>query len=256
MQLGMVGLGRMGANMVRRLMLHGHQCVVFDRNATAVQDLAKEGAAGGASLDDFVMKLARPRAIWLMVPAAVVDQTIQELAPRSKQATSSSMAAILTTSMTSVGPRNSRQRDPLCRCRHQRRRLGPRTRLLHDDRRRRCGGADLDPIFKRSRPESATRRALRAGRRSAAPRSKAICTAGRRGGPFRQDGPNGIEYGMMAAYAEGLNILKHANIGKAARHDAETTPLRNPEHYQYDLDLATSPKYGGAAAWSRPGCWI
>ena len=153
MQLGMIGLGRMGANMVRRLMKGGHECVVFDMSAKAVQELAGEGATGATSLADFVAKLAQPRAVWLMVPAAVVDQTIASLVP------------LLAPGDTLIDGGNSyyiddirrakelgAEEDPLRRRRHQRRRLGPRARLLHDDRRPEATVARLDPIFRTLAP--------------------------------------------------------------------------------------------------------
>jgi len=241
MQLGMIGLGRMGANMVRRLIAGGHACVVYDRAAEAVQALAKEKATGASSLEDFVAKLAAPRAVWLMVPAAVVDQTIADLAP------------LLAPGDILIDGGNSYYVDDIRRAKE----LADRGIHYVDVgtsggvwglERGYCmmiGGESaavghLDPLF-----------ACLAPGRGAVPR-----TPGRdkHGGTAEQGylhcGPsgaghfvkmvhNGIEYGIMAAYAEGLGILRAANVGKRGHDvDAETTPLRDPEHYQYDLDLA------------------
>jgi len=240
MQLGMIGLGRMGANMVRRLMKNGHTCVVYDRNAEAVKQLVTEGAVGASSLDEFVAKLTPPRAAWLMVPAAAVDGTLADLAPKMQ------------TGDVLIDGGNSCYVDDI------RRQKDLRPKGVHyldvgtsggvwGLERGYCmmigGDADavqrLDPIFRTIAPGI--------GDISRTPgREKASGTAelgylhcGPAGaGHFVKMVHNGIEYGMMAAYAEGLNILKHANAGKKGREvDAETTPLRNPEHYQYDMNL-------------------
>jgi len=240
MQLGMIGLGRMGANMVRRLMKNGHTCVVYDRNAEAVKQLVTEGAVGASSLDEFVAKLTPPRAAWLMVPAAAVDGTLADLAPKMQA------GDVL------IDGGNSYYVDDI------RRQKDLRPKGVHyvdvgtsggvwGFERGYCmmigGDADavqrLDPIFRTIAPGI--------GDISRTPgREKASGTAelgylhcGPAGaGHFVKMVHNGIEYGMMAAYAEGLNILKHANAGKKGREvDAETTPLRNPEHYQYDMNL-------------------
>ena len=237
----MIGLGRMGANMVRRLMKAGHRCVVYDVSPDTVQGLAKEGGVGAASLADFVGKLAKPRNVWLMVPAAIVDRTLVDLVP------------LLERDDVVIDGGNSYYHDDIRRAKE----LGPKGLHYVDVgtsggvwglERGYClmiGGETaavqrLDPIF-----------AALAPGRGEIPR-----TAGREqlGGTaelgYLHCGPvgaghfvkmvhNGIEYGLMAAYAEGLNILHHANAGKQQREiDAETTPLRNPEHYQYDLNLA------------------
>jgi len=240
MQLGMIGLGRMGANMVRRLLKAGHDCVVYDRHPDNVKRLAGEGAAGASSPEEFVARLEAPRTAWLMVPAAAVDETIRDLAPRFQSGD------------VIIDGGNSYYVDDI------RRQNALRERGIHyvdvgtsggvwGLERGYCmmigGDADavkrLDPIFK----------ALAPGRGEVPPtpgREKAGGTAeegylhcGPSGaGHFVKMVHNGIEYGIMAAYAEGLNILKHANVGKQGRAvDAETTPLRNPEHYQYDLNL-------------------
>ena len=241
MQVGMIGLGRMGANMVRRLMRGGHQCVVHDVSANAVQTLAQEGAAGATAMDDFVRQLVKPRAIWLMVPAAVVDATLDALLPR------------LEAGDIIVDGGNSYYRDDIARAT----RLAERGLHLVD-----CGtsggvlGLDrgyclmiggepevvrrLDPLFVTLAPGvgSLPRTPGREKRSSIAEQGYLRC--GPHGaGHFVKMVHNGIEYGMMAAYSEGLNILKHAGVGKQSQTaDAETTPLRNPEFYQYDLDLA------------------
>ena len=241
MQIAMVGLGRMGANMVRRLTKHGHECVVFDRSQDAVAGLAKEGATASTSLKDMVSKLQKPRAVWLMVPAGVVDDTVQELRP------------LLEPHDIIIDGGNSHYIDDL---RH--------SKAVSEDgikwvdvgtsggvfglERGYClmiGGSDeavnyLDPIFKTLAPGR--------GEIDRTPgRDKAPATTAEEGylhcgppgaGHFTKMVHNGIEYGMMAAYAEGLNILKHANVGKTAGViDAETAPVREPEHYQYDLPI-------------------
>jgi 6-phosphogluconate dehydrogenase len=241
MQLGMIGLGRLGANMVRRLLRGGHECVVYDRNDANVKQLAGEGATGASSLDDFVKKLSGPRTVWLMIPAAVVDSTLADLAPRLQK------GDII------VDGGNSHYVDDIRRSKE----LAPRGLHYLDVgtsggvwglERGYClmigGDADavthLNPIFKTLAPGR--------GNLSQTPgRDKADGTAedgylhcGPSGaGHFVKMVHNGIEYGLMAAYAEGLNILKHADAGKLGRPaDAETAPLRNPDHYQYDFNLA------------------
>ena len=240
MQLGMVGLGRMGANMVRRLLKGGHECVVFDMSPAAVTELAKENAVGAASLVDLVKKLEKPRAVWLMVPAAVVDKTIADVLPALE------LDDIL------IDGGNSYYIDDIRRAKE----LAPR-RIHYVDvgtsggvwglERGYCmmiGGEKsvvehLDPIFA----------ALAPGRGDIPPtpgREKIGGTAeqgylhcGPNGaGHFVKMVHNGIEYGIMAAYAEGLGVLRSANVGRQTHAaDAETTPLREPEHYQYDLNL-------------------
>jgi len=240
MQLGMIGLGRMGANMVRRLMRAGHQCVVYDMSAEAVQQLAKEGAVGGASLDDFVGRLSAPRAVWLMVPAAVVDKTIADLVPRLQRED------------TVIDGGNSYYKDDIRRAKE----LAPKGLHYVDVgtsggvwglERGFChmiGGESavvkrLDPIFAALAPsvDSAPRTPGRDKVGGTAEHGYLHC--GPNGaGHFVKMVHNGIEYGIMAAYAEGMNILKHANIGKQQQTvDAETTPLRHPEEYQYDFNL-------------------
>jgi len=241
MQLGMIGLGRMGANMVRRLMRGGHQCVVYDQFPDAVKSLAAEGATGAATLDEFVKKLSKPRAIWLMVPAGVVDQSIKELAPRLEK------GDIL------IDGGNSYYVDDIRRAGE----LKPQGIHYVDAgtsggvwglERGYClmiGGEQavverLGPIFKTLAPgiESAPRLPGREKVGGTAEHGYLHC--GPNGaGHFVKMVHNGIEYGIMAAYAEGLAILHHANIGKQKQHaDAETTPLRDPEHYQYDINTA------------------
>jgi 6-phosphogluconate dehydrogenase len=240
MQLGMIGLGRMGANMVRRLLRGGHQCVVFDRSPKAVEELVKEKAVGASSLQGFVGKLDKPRAVWLMVPAAVVDATIADLVPHLEP------GDIL------IDGGNSYYIDDI-------RRAGElKARGLHyvdvgtsggvwGLERGYCqmiGGEDavvkrLDPIFATLAPpiEAAPRIPGREKVGGTAEHGYLHC--GPNGaGHFVKMVHNGIEYGVMAAYAEGLAILKSANIGKHQQTiDAETTPLRDREHYQYDFNL-------------------
>jgi len=241
MQLGMIGLGRMGANMVRRLMKGGHTCVVYDRAPQTVDALVKEGAAGASSLAKFAKKLERPRAAFLMLPAAVVDASIDEL------------AKVLEAGDTLIDGGNSHYHDDITRAK----RLGERGLHYVDVgtsggvwglERGYClmiGGekevvARLDPIFRTLSPGlgSIPRTPGREKRGGTAEHGYLHCgPAG--AGHFVKMVHNGIEYGLMAAYGEGLNILKNANIGKGSHQkDAETTPLRNPEHFQYDFDLA------------------
>jgi len=241
MQLGMIGLGRMGANMVRRLMRGGHSCVVQDVSADAVAGLAKEGAAGSASLEDFVGKLAAPRVICLMVPAALVDSIIDKLVP------------LLGKDDTLIDGGNSYYHDDIARAK----RLQPKGLHYVDMgtsggvwglERGYClmigGEADvvkrLDPIFKTLSPGPGTIPRTPGREKLGGTAEHGYLHCGPAGaGHFVKMVHNGIEYGLMAAYAEGLNILKNADIGKRSHEkDAETTPLRNPEHYQYDFNLA------------------
>ncbi len=241
MQLGMVGLGRMGANMVRRLLGAGHRCVVYDVHAEPVRALVSEGADGALSLEEFVRKLGRPRAAWLMVPAAVVDQTLAALAPR------------LEPDDIVIDGGNSHYHDDIRRARE----LG--VRGIHYVDVGTSGGVwglergfcqmiggevpvvrRLDPIFAALAPgmEAAPRTPGREKAGSAAEHGYLHC--GPSGaGHFVKMVHNGIEYGIMAAYAEGLNILRHADVGtRSQASDAETSPLRHPEHYRYEIDLA------------------
>ncbi|HKF24713.1 MAG TPA: decarboxylating 6-phosphogluconate dehydrogenase [Candidatus Acidoferrum sp.] len=241
MQLGMIGLGRMGANMVRRLQKNGHQCVVFDRTPATVQQLAGEGATGSNSLDDFVQKLQKPRAIWLMVPAAVVDASIRDLLPKLES------GDIL------IDGGNSYYIDDIRRAQE----LKPKGIHYVDVgtsggvwglERGYCqmiGGENeivkhLDPIFKTLAPGRGDIPRTPGREKAAGTAEEGYLHCGANGaGHFVKMVHNGIEYGLMAAYAEGFNILKHANAGKHTREtDAETTPLRDPEHYQYDFNLA------------------
>ncbi|MEO7056312.1 MAG: phosphogluconate dehydrogenase (NAD(+)-dependent, decarboxylating) [Caldimonas sp.] len=240
MQLGMIGLGRMGANMVRRLLKNDHACVVFDVSPEAVSALAKEGATGASSLADMVAKMTAPRAIWMMVPAAIVDQELEKLSPH------------LEPGDIVIDGGNSYYRDDMRRAAELTRKklhyvdVGTSGGVAGQDRGY-ClmiGGepdvvAHLTPIFAALAPGagSATRTPGRTGDLSNAEQGFLHC--GPNGsGHFVKMVHNGIEYGVMAAYAEGLNILRNANIGKRARAaDAETTPLRNPEFYQFEMDL-------------------
>ena len=241
MQIGMIGLGRMGANMVRRLLKAGHTAVAYDRSADAVASLAADGAAGASSLAEFVEKLEAPRAICLMLPAAVVDRAIDELRP------------LLSRGDVIIDGGNSHYHDDIARA----------ARLAADDlhyvdmgtsggvwglERGYClmigGEAEvvkrLDPIFKALAPGTGDIPRTAGHEALGGTAESGYLHCGPAGaGHFVKMIHNGIEYGMMAAYAEGLNILRHANIGKNTHeHDAETTPLRNPEHYQYDFNLA------------------
>ena len=241
MQLGMVGLGRMGAGMVRRLMRDGHKCVVFDQSKEVVATLAKEGATGSTSLSDMVSKLSTPRAVWLMVPAAVVDETIHELLPH------------LSKEDIIIDGGNSYYVDDIRRAQEI------ATKGIHYVDVGTSGGVwglergycmmiggeknivqHLDPIFATLAPGLGT-----IARTEGRPANKGTAEQGylhcgpNGAGHFVKMVHNGIEYGIMGAYAEGLNIIKSANVGKQKHDiDAETTPLRDPEHYQYDIDLA------------------
>jgi 6-phosphogluconate dehydrogenase len=241
MELGMIGLGRMGASMVVRLQKAGHHCVVFDTSADAIAASEKQGSTGAASLEDFVQKLAKPRAIWLMVPAGVVDPTLEKLVP------------LLESGDIVIDGGNSYYHDDL----HRAAELKPKG-IHYVDVGTSGGvwGADrgyclmiggepeivqhLDPIFASLAPGlgSITRTPGRDKVGGTAEKGYLLC--GPNGaGHFVKMVHNGIEYGMMAAYAEGLNILYRANAGKQkAEIDAETTPLRNPQLYQYDMNLA------------------
>ena len=244
MQLGMIGLGRMGANMVRRLMKDGHRCAVFDMSPAAVAALAKEGASGAASLADLVAGLARPRAVWLMVPAAVVDQTIADVLPH------------LEAGDTLIDGGNSYYVDDIRRARELAARkvdyvdVGTSGGVWGLERGycMMIGGPQatverLDPIFRSLAPGVGTieRTPGRAQlpERAGGTAEQGYLHCGPSGaGHFVKMVHNGIEYGIMAAYAEGLSILKSADVGRRAQDsDAETTPLRDPEHYQYELNL-------------------
>ena len=240
LQLGMIGLGRMGANMVLRLLRDGHRATVFDRSQSAIDALAAEGATGATSLADFVSKLEAPRAIWLMVPAAAVDSTIEELLP------------LLQPGDTLIDGGNSYYIDDIRRAKH----IAPAGIHYVDVgtsggvwglERGYCmmiGGEKeivqhLDPIFRTLAPGigDIPRTVGRPENQGTAESGYLHC--GPNGaGHFVKMVHNGIEYGVMAAYAEGMNVLKNANVGKSAQTvDAETTPLRDPEHYEYDFNL-------------------
>ena len=241
MQVGMIGLGRMGSNMVRRLMRAGHECVVYDVTADAIEQLASEGADGAPSLEDFVDRLRPPRHMCIMVPAAFVDDTIQKLVP------------LLQADDAIIDGGNSYYRDDLRRGAELGEHgmhyvdMGTSGGVFGLDRGfcLMIGGDDtavarLDPFFSALAPgvDAAQRTPGREGDPSQAEQGYLHC--GPVGaGHFVKMVHNGIEYGMMAAYAEGLNILERANVGKKMQeHDAETTPLREPEAYQYDMPLA------------------
>jgi 6-phosphogluconate dehydrogenase len=240
MQLGMIGLGRMGANMVRRLLKGGHECVVFDQSPSVVKGLSGEGAVGAASLADFVKKLSVPRAVWLMVPAAVVDETIASLRP------------LLERNDILIDGGNSYYIDDIRRAKV----LGPDGVHYVDVgtsggvwglERGYCmmiGGEAavvkrLDPIFARLAPGPGSIPRTPGREKAGGTAEQGYLHCGPSGaGHFVKMVHNGIEYGIMAAYAEGLGVLRAANVGKRTHAvDAETTPLRDPEHYQYDLHL-------------------
>ena len=241
MQIAMVGLGRMGANMVRRLIKGGHQCVVYDHSQEAVQRLAQEGATASDSLKDMVAKLASPRAVWLMVPAGVVDETLALLTP------------LLQANDIIIDGGNSHYVDDIRRAKAVSASgvkwvdVGTSGGVFGLERGycMMIGGEDeavrsLDPIFKTLAPGigSIDRTPGRDKAQPSTAEDGYLHCGGPGAGHFVKMVHNGIEYGIMAAYAEGLNILKHANVGNTEEtFDAETAPLREPEHYKYDLPI-------------------
>ncbi|HEU5198517.1 MAG TPA: decarboxylating 6-phosphogluconate dehydrogenase, partial [Ktedonobacterales bacterium] len=257
MQLGMIGLGRMGANMVRRLMRAGHECVVYDVDTKIVQELAAEGAVGAASLDDLVAKLNVPRAVWLMVPAAIVDKELEALAP------------LLHTGDTVIDGGNSYYHEDI------RRAAALQPRGIHYIDVGTSGGVwglergyclmiggeqepvrRLDPIFAALAPGVDAAPRTPGSEKVGGTAEQGYLHCGPNGaGHFVKMVHNGIEYGLMAAYAEGLNVLRNANIGKHQQDvDAETAPLLDPQYYQYDLNLAAI-----AELWRRGsviGSWL
>ena len=241
MQLGMIGLGRMGANMVRRLMRGGHQCFVWDQNHANVEALAGEGATGAATLDDLLKALQPPRPVWLMIPAAAVDGALAQLSAHME---SGDMV---------IDGGNSYYIDDIRRAKEL------DAKGLHYVDVGTSGGVwglergfcqmiggqpeivrHLDPIFKTLAPGRGNADRTPGREKAGGTAEEGYLYCGESGaGHFVKMVHNGIEYGLMAAYAEGLNILKHANAGKGSRDaDAETAPMRNPENYQYDLNLA------------------
>jgi 6-phosphogluconate dehydrogenase len=241
MQLGMIGLGRMGANMVRRLQRGGHECVAFDMNPESVRQVAAEGATGAPSLDEFVSKLKPPRAAWLMVPAGVVDATLNELVRR------------LAKDDVVIDGGNSYYIDDIRRAKELTARgihyldVGTSGGVWGLERGycMMIGGEAavvqrLDPIFKTLAPGRGSIDRTPGREKASSTAEDGYLHCGPAGaGHFVKMVHNGIEYGIMAAYAEGFNILKHANVGKKkGEEDAETTPLRHPEHYVYDINLA------------------
>ncbi|HTY85111.1 MAG TPA: decarboxylating 6-phosphogluconate dehydrogenase [Silvibacterium sp.] len=241
MQLGMVGLGRMGANMVKRLLNGGHDCVVYDRSPQTVQELEKDKATGASGLADMVKKLTKPRAIWLMIPAAVVDDTIAEIAPHLEK------DDIL------IDGGNSYYIDDIRRAKQLAEKgihyvdVGTSGGVWGLERGycMMIGGEDdvvkhLDPIFKTIAPGMGDVPRTPGREKLGGTSEYGYLHCGPNGGGhFVKMVHNGIEYGIMAAYAEGLGILRSADVGKQTHEvDAETTPLRDPEHYQYDFNLA------------------
>src|ERR1700729_2257085 len=249
MQLGMIGLGRMGANMVRRLLKAGHECVVFDMSAKAVSEMAKEKAIGSASLAEFIKKLTKPRAVWLMVPAGVVDKSIANLLPHLER------GDIL------IDGGNSYYIDDIRRAKE----LAPKG--IHYVEAGTSGGVwglergycmmiggetavvqRLDPIFSALAPGIGDIPRTPGREKLGGTSEQGYLHCGPNGaGHFVKMVHNGIEYGIMAAYAEGFGVLKAANIGsKTHETDAETTPLREPENYQFELNLT-----GISEVWRR-----
>jgi 6-phosphogluconate dehydrogenase len=241
MQLGMVGLGRMGSNMVKRLLNNGHTSVVFDRSPQAVQDLEKAKAVGASSLADMVSKLTKPRAIWLMIPAAVVDDTIAEIAPHLEP------DDILIDGGNSYYIDDIRRSQQLAKKGIHYVDVGTSGGVWGLERGY-ClmiGGDTaaverLDPIFKTIAPGVGDIPRTVGREKIGGTAEEGYLHCGPSGaGHFVKMVHNGMEYGIMAAYAEGLNILHHANVGnKKGDIDAETTPLRDPEHYQFDFNLS------------------
>src|SRR2546429_7211803 len=242
MQLGMIGLGRMGANMVRRLQKNGHKCVVYDRSADSVKQLEGEGATGSASLDDFVKKLQRPRAVWLMVPAAVVDATLHDLVGKLekddvvidggnsyyiddiRRAQELSAKGIHYCDVGTSGGVWGLERG-YCQM------IGGETDVVKR----------LDPIFKTLAPGRGNVPRTPGRDKVGGTAEEGYLHCGPSGaGHFVKMVHNGIEYGLMAAYAEGLNILRNADAGSREREaDAETAPLEQPEYYRYEIDIAS-----------------
>ncbi|MCB9419919.1 MAG: decarboxylating 6-phosphogluconate dehydrogenase [Ardenticatenaceae bacterium] len=257
MQIGMIGLGRMGSNMAIRLMRAGHTCVVYDHNAQAAADLAEKGAVSAASLAELVAKLAAPRAVWLMLPAAVVDKVLAELKP------------LLEASDVIIDGGNSYYHDDIRRAEELEKAgihyldVGVSGGVWGLERgySQMIGGDEeaverLDPIFTDLAPGVAAAKRTPGRGTAVTPAEYGYLHCGSHGaGHFVKMVHNGIEYGMMAALAEGLNILHRANVGQQEHAvDAETTPLRHPEHYQYDLDLKEI-----AEVWRRGsviGSWL
>lgn len=256
MQLGMVGLGRMGANLVRRLMRDGHRCVVYDVNPESVDALVAEGAVGATSLADLVARLETPRAVWLMLPAAITGETVEGL------------AAVMEPGDTLIDGGNSYYRDDIDRAAALRSRgihyvdCGTSGGVWGLDRGY-ClmiGGEDdavtrLDPIWRSIAPGAGDIEPTPGRTRSSTAEEGFLHCGPSGAGHFVKMVHNGIEYGMMAAIAEGLSIIRHANVGKHDQViDAETTPLRDPQYYQYDIDVAEV-----AEVWRRGsvvGSWL
>src|SRR5258708_1643723 len=241
MQLGLIGLGRMGANMVRRLLKGGHQCAVFDKSAKAVAELVKEKAVGAASLAEFVDSLTKPRAIWLMVPVGVVDKTVTDLLPHLER------GDILIDGGNSYYIDDIRRAKELTSGGIRYVDVGTSGGVWGLERGycMMIGGESdavrhLDPIFATLAPGPGDIVRTPGRDNSGGTSEQGYLHCGPNGaGHFVKMIHNGIEYGLMAAYAEGLAVLKAANIGnKRGVVDAETTPLRDPEHYRYDFDLA------------------
>ena len=241
MQLGMIGLGRMGANMVRRVMRDGHECVVYNRTRAPVDEMIKEGAIGSSSIEDFIAQLESPRVVWMMVPAATVDSMLEQVTP------------LLDKGDILIDGGNSYYKDDIHRSKQLLKKgihyldVGTSGGVLGLERGY-ClmiGGDPksvdhLNPIFKTLAPGMGDIERTRGREGSPSTSELGYLHCGPSGsGHFVKMIHNGIEYGMMAAYAEGLNIIKHAGVGRSDYEvDAETTPIREPEAYQYDIDIA------------------
>jgi len=240
MHIGMIGLGRMGSSLVRRLTKKGHKCIVYDVNPDAVNSVADQGIQGVASIDELIEKLSRPRIVWVMVPADVTGKTIEEL------------ALYMDSGDIIIDGGNSYYHDDLLRAKALKLRdihyvdCGTSGGVFGEERGfcLMIGGEDqivkhLDPIFRSIAPGVEAAARTPGTKDNPNPAEQGYLHCGPTGaGHFVKMVHNGIEYGLMAAYAEGLNILHNANVGKRSHDsDAETTPMRNPEYYQYDLDL-------------------
>jgi 6-phosphogluconate dehydrogenase len=241
MELGMIGLGRMGANMARRLIRAGHRCIVFDKSPQAVRELVREHAAGADSAVDLVRNLNRPRAVWLMVPAAAVDETIADLLPHLEP------GDILIDGGNSYYVDDIRRAKELARSKVHYVDVGTSGGVWGLERGycMMIGGENevierLDPVFSALAPGIGDISRTPGRKQSDGTAEQGYLHCGPSGaGHFVKMVHNGIEYGIMAAYAEGLSVLRSANVGKRQEKiDAETTPLRDPEYYQYDLDLS------------------
>jgi 6-phosphogluconate dehydrogenase len=240
MQIGMIGLGRMGSNMVRRLLRAGHECVVYDVHPAPVRELVAEQAVGASTLDDFCSKLRSPRAVWMMIPAAFVDKMLSDLVLRLKE------GDIVVDGGNSYYVDDIRRAGEMERAGIQYVDVGTSGGVWGLERGycQMIGGPEeavrhLDPIFRALAPGLGSAPVTLGAKKGAGTEQEGYLHCGPSGaGHFVKMVHNGIEYGLMAAYAEGFNILRHANVGRSSSAaDAETSPMRNPERYRFDLDL-------------------